>query len=96
MFSGNVSELTAKEIEEVFKGVPNFSKEEDTLINIITGCNIASSRREAREFINNGAISVNGNVIKDENYLVDKNCAIEGKYIVIRRGKKKYSLITLI
>lgn len=96
LFSGNVSELTAKEIEEVFKGVPNFSKEEDTLINIITGCNIASSRREAREFINNGAISVNGNVIKDENYLVDKNCAIEGKYIVIRRGKKKYSLITLI
>ncbi len=96
LFSGNVSELTAKEIEEVFKGVPNFSKEEDTLINIITSCNIASSRREAREFINNGAISVNGNVIKDENYLVDKNCAIEGKYIVIRRGKKKYSLITLI
>lgn len=96
LFSGNVSELTAKEIEEVFKGVPNFSKEEDTLINIITGCNIASSRREAREFINNGAISVNGNVIKDENYLVDKNCAIDGKYIVIRRGKKKYSLITLI
>lgn len=96
LFSGNVSELTAKEIEEVFKGVPNFSKEEATLINIITGCNIASSRREAREFINNGAISVNGNVIKDENYLVDKNCAIEGKYIVIRRGKKKYSLITLI
>ena len=96
LFSGNVSELTAKEIEEVFKGVPNFSKEEDTLINIITSCNIAASRREAREFINNGAISVNGNVIKDENYLVDKNCAIEGKYIVIRRGKKKYSLITLI
>ncbi len=96
LFSGNVSELTAKEIEEVFKGVPNFSKEEDTLINIITSCNIASSRRETREFINNGAISVNGNVIKDENYLVDKNCAIEGKYIVIRRGKKKYSLITLI
>ncbi len=93
LFSGNVNELTSKEIEICFKGVANFDISGDiTLLDLLTTNNICSSRREAREFLNNGAISVNGNIVKDENMIINKECAIDEKIIVIRRGKKKYYL----
>lgn len=96
LFSGDIKELTSKEIEEVFKGVPTYETEPGkTLIDILVESHAASSKREAREFISNGAISINGDVVKDENYLIDNSKAIDDKYIAIRRGKKKYYLIIL-
>lgn len=96
LFSGDIKELTSKEIEEVFKGVPTDETEPGkTLIDILVESHAASSKREAREFINNGAISINGDVVKDENCLIDNSKAIDDKYIAIRRGKKKYYLIIL-
>lgn len=96
LFNGDIKELTSKEIEEVFKGVPTYETEPGkTLIDVLVESHVASSKREAREFINNGAISINGDVVKEENYLIDKSVAIDDKYIAIRRGKKKYYLIIL-
>lgn len=96
LFSGDIKELTSKEIEEVFKGVPTYETEPGkTLIDILVESHAASSKREAREFINNGAISINGDVVKDENCLIDNSKVIDDKYIAIRRGKKKYYLIIL-
>lgn len=96
LFSGDIKELTSKEIEEVFKGVPTYETEPGkTLIDVLVESHAASSKREAREFINNGAITINGDVVKDENYLIDNSKAIDDKYIAIRRGKKKYYLIIL-
>ena len=96
LFNGDIKELTSKEIEEVFKGVPTYETEPGkTLIDILVESHAASSKREAREFINNGAISINGDVVKDENCLIDNSKAIDDKYIAIRRGKKKYYLIIL-
>ena len=96
LFSGDIKELTSKEIEEVFKGVPTYETEPGkTLIDVLAESHAASSKREAREFINNGAISINGDVVKDENCLIDNSKAIDDKYIAIRRGKKKYYLIIL-
>jgi len=48
----------------------------------------ASSKREAREFIGNGAISVNGEKITDINTVIDNNMFIEDTYIIVKRGKK--------
>jgi len=93
LFSGNVSDLSASEIEICFKGVPSFDiTEEITLIDTLVNNGIASSRREAREFLNANAISINGNIVSDENMIINKNIAIDSKVIVIRRGKKKYYL----
>ena len=93
LFSGNVSDLGASEIEICFKGVPNFEITEDiTLIDMLVNNNIASSRREAREFLNGNAISINGNIVIDENSIINKEIAIDNKVIVVRRGKKKYFL----
>lgn len=93
LFSGNVSKLNSKEIEICFKGVPSFEIDEGiTLLDLLVNNNICSSRREAREFLSNNAITINGEVVNDETIIVDKEMAIDKKVIVIRRGKKKYYL----
>ena len=93
LFSGNVSKLNSKEIEICFKGVPSFEIDEGvTLLDLLVNNNICSSRREAREFLSNNAMTINGEVVNDETIIIDKEVAIDKKVIVIRRGKKKYYL----
>ena len=53
---------------------------------------MASSKREAREFIKNNAVQINGETVNDETKLITKDMALEGKVIIFRRGKKKYFL----
>ena len=93
LFSGDIKELNAKEIEDGFKDVPSFEiKEELTLIDMLVNNNICQSRREAREFLTAGSITINGEKVSDENMMITKDNAIENKFIVVRRGKKKYYL----
>ena len=92
LFSGNIKELSLSEIEEGFKDVPNFEFKECSLIDLLVNNKIASSRREAREFLNAGSITLNGEKVSDETMAINSNLAIENKIIVIRRGKKKYYL----
>ena len=88
LFSGNVANLTDEEIEEAFKGFNKIKLEEIPLVELLVNNKIASSKREAREFINNNAITINGQIINDESYIINNN----RKYNIIRRGKKKYYL----
>ena len=93
LFSGNIKSLKLDEILIGFKDVPSFEiKEELTLIDLLVNNNICSSKREAREFINSGAILINDEKINDENQIITKESAIENKILIIRRGKKKYYL----
>lgn len=57
----------------VFKGMPTIETKEDTIINIMTNNDIASSKREAREFLSNNAITLDGEIINDENYIITNN-----------------------
>ena len=94
LFTGNVKELSIKDIEVGLKGVPNFEIEEGTaLIDVLVNNGIASSRREAREFLTAGSISLNGDKVTDENMPVTKDLAIEGQIIVVKRGKKKNYIV---
>ncbi len=88
LFTGKVANLTDKEIATVFKGVPTFAYQNIPLIELLVENKITSSKREAREFLKANAITVNGEVIQDENYILE-----DKKYNIIRRGKKKYFLI---
>ncbi len=93
LFSGNIKELTAKEIEMGFNDLPALSGRDISLVDALIELKLASSKREAREFIRNGAVSVNGDKLTDETIVLNKDMAIENKFIVIRRGKKLYALI---
>jgi tyrosyl-tRNA synthetase len=95
LFSGSVSELTAEEIEQGFKDVPSFEYEgeEVPLVELLVMAKIVPSKRQAREDITNGAIYINGDRIQDVNAVITKENRIEGRFTIIRRGKKKYYLI---
>ena len=94
LFKGNISNFTVKDIEICFKGLPvTVIEGEMNLVDALLLTNACSSKREAREFINNGAISINGNVVKELDYCVSRENAIGGEYTVVRRGKKNYYLI---
>ena len=93
LFSGNIKSLTASEIEMGFNDLPSIEGKNQTLVDALIEAKLASSKREAREFIKNGAALVNGDKINDETFVLSKDIAIEGKFIVLRRGKKLYALV---
>ena len=91
LFSGNISDLTASEIEAGFKDVPHFDISADlNIVDFLVNNKICSSKREAREFLSANSISLNGEKITDENLIVTKQIAIDNTFVIIRRGKKKY------
>ena len=95
LFSGEVKNLTKKEIEQAFKDVPSYyaDSKDYALIDLLVESKICPSKRQAREDITNGAIYLNGERITDLNYIVDEAVKIESCYTIIRRGKKKYTMI---
>lgn len=93
LFSGNIKALTAKEIEMGFNDLPSIIGREMTVVDALIEVKLASSKREAREFIRNGAVSINGEKQTDEGFILNQQIAIENKFIVLRRGKKLYALI---
>ena len=90
LFAGQIKEVPVKDLRAGFKNVPHFEIEEDNLVNVLVSTKICSSKREANEFIANGAISVNGDIVKDSAFMIDKTVAIDNEIVIIRRGKKKY------
>ncbi len=96
LFAGDFKGLAVSDILTGMKGVPTFKyTEELPLVDVLVNNGMASSKREAREFIKNNAVSINGEVANDETMIVKKDMALEGKVIIFRRGKKKYYLAEL-
>ena len=96
LFSGNVKELSAEDIKQGFKDVPSYAPaadEELALVDVLVNAKISPSKRQAREDIANGAISINGDKVTDVAYVLSSEDRIEDQFTVIRRGKKKYTLI---
>lgn len=90
LFSGNVKSLSKEEILMGFKDVPSFDIKVGTkLIDMLIDNNICQSKREAREFLNAGSISINDEKVNDENMIITNELAIENEVLVIKRGKKK-------
>ncbi len=95
LFAGEIKQIPTKDLRVGLKDVPHYNIEKNTLVNVLALTKICSSKREANEFIANGAISVNGEIIKDSQFEINSDIAIDGDIIVIRRGKKKYYFCTL-
>ncbi|MEQ6377822.1 tyrosine--tRNA ligase [Bacillaceae bacterium S4-13-56] len=95
LFSGNLADLTASDIRVGFKDVPSVKIEDSemNLVDLLVESKIVSSKRQAREDIQNGAIYINGERNQDFQHVWNDGDRIEGMYTIIRRGKKKYFLI---
>lgn len=97
LFTGDIQALTGDQIRQGLKEMPQLeSTGEATNLPVwLVDTGILASRREARELVANGAIRINGQQIKDIDYNISVEDAIDGQYIVVRRGKKHYFLVTL-
>lgn len=93
LFSDKIWNLSSEEIISSIKDVPRFEVEDNTnLIDLLVNEKIVSSKREAREMITGNAISINGKKEINLEKVITKNDAIEGKVLLIKKGKKNYFL----
>ena len=91
LFSDRIWELSSDEIMANIKDIPEFHvNENDLLIDVLVNNKVVSSKREAREMIMAGAISVNNKKETDLDKKLQKNDAIENKILLIKKGKKNY------
>ncbi|PTK88212.1 tyrosine--tRNA ligase [Staphylococcus gallinarum] len=95
LFSGDLQSLSAKELKEGFKDVPQVTLSNTTtnIVDAIVEAGISSSKRQAREDVNNGAIYINGIRQQDTAYELTVADKIENEFTIIRRGKKKYFMV---
>ncbi|HEM5195790.1 TPA: tyrosine--tRNA ligase [Streptococcus suis] len=97
LFAGNIKNLSAKELKQGLCNVPNYAVQAEDNLNIVellVTSGIVNSKRQAREDVANGAIYVNGERVQDLDYTLSDSDKIDGELTVIRRGKKKYSVLT--
>ncbi|MFI3065284.1 tyrosine--tRNA ligase [Streptococcus suis] len=97
LFAGNIKNLSAKELKQGLSNVPNYAVQAEDNLNIVellVTSGIVNSKRQAREDVANGAIYVNGERVQDLDYTLFDSDKIDGELTVIRRGKKKYSVLT--
>ena len=97
LFAGNIKNLSVKELKQGLRGVPNYQVKADDNLNIVellVTAGVVNSKRQAREDIQNGAIYINGERIQDLDYRLTDADKLENELTVIRRGKKKYFVLT--
>jgi tyrosyl-tRNA synthetase len=102
LFGGDMTGLSANEIKDIFDDVPSsdFSLSElgkgKTLITDFLALNqITSSKAEAKRLIENGGIYLNNQKVSETTLIISEDFSIEGKYLVVRKGKKNYHLVNL-
>ncbi|MGF2144838.1 tyrosine--tRNA ligase [Vagococcus fluvialis] len=96
LFSGDVKQLTAHQIEDGFKNMPNVTakKEATNIVDWLVETAIEPSKRQAREDVENGAISINGDKVTDTSIEINPASAINETFMIVRKGKKNYTLVT--
>ena len=91
LFKGNFAELSTEELEEAFKGneVKNIELNKN-IVDILVDMGVASSKREAREFVLGNSIEINGEKINNLETMIDESHLTDSAYLIIKRGKKNY------
>ena len=93
LFSGDIKKIPSNQIGKIFSKVDHIDiTQEKNIVDFLADNKICSSKREAREFVNAGSITLNGEKVTDLETLISKDIALDNKYVVIRKGKKKYFL----
>ncbi|CVY35797.1 tyrosine--tRNA ligase [Staphylococcus hominis] len=95
LFKGDLKSLSIKDIKAGFKEVPQVevSKATTNIIDVLIESGIASSKRQAREDVNNGAIYINGEREQSVDYNLTDEDKFDNEFTIIRRGKKKYFMV---
>lgn len=94
LFTDSFQDLSEKELAQLTDGLVLVQGEgEVNILDALINLKLASSKREAREFVNNGAVKVNGEKVTDLNKNISKGDALDGGYIFVKRGKRNYAVL---
>ncbi|MGL5021032.1 MAG: S4 domain-containing protein, partial [Mycoplasmatales bacterium] len=97
LFTGDISNLTIEEIENNFTDIKQYQLDDNlNILDALIMVQLASSKREAREFVSAGSITIASEKITDLDYIVSSEVAIGGKYLMIKRGKKKIHFVKVV
>jgi len=96
LFSGQIKDLSESELKEAFKGAPKseIKKMDINTVDLLVETTLSPSKRQARQDLESGAISINGELVKDLEKIIKEEDLLFGKYLVLRRGKKNYHLVS--
>jgi tyrosyl-tRNA synthetase len=98
LFSGDVAGLTERELDVAFQGAPRTeltAAEAVPVVDLLVKAGLAESKRAGRELIGAGAVQVNGRRVENPAATVSRDGALHGRFLVLRKGKKSYHLVTL-
>ena len=94
LFTDSFQDLSEKELVQLTDGLVLVQGEgEVNILDALINLKLASSKREAREFVNNGAVKVNGEKVTDLNKNISQGDALDGGYIFVKRGKRNYAVL---
>ena len=102
LFGGSIDGLGAAEISDIFAEVSSTEisgHEMDggkSIVEVLAESGVASGKKDAKRSIDGGGIYVNNIKSTGTDQTLSRADAIEGKFIVLRKGKKKYHLIKII
>ncbi|MFV0382212.1 MAG: tyrosine--tRNA ligase [Breznakia sp.] len=93
-FKGNILDLDEVELQDALKGMPQVDVLDNrNIIDVLVDANIASSKREAREWVKAGSIFVNAVKVTDCEFIVSKNKAILDDLTLLKKGKRNYFVV---
>jgi tyrosyl-tRNA synthetase len=94
MFQGSIADLSEHELEQAFGKMPTVDvpAEEKNVVDFLVDAQIIKSKRQAREDVNHGAITINGIKVGGVDEIVKPHKNSNGKFIIVRKGKKNYTL----
>lgn len=103
LFGGDISGLSAAEISDIFSDVPSCELPKTQLegaglpvADLLVAAGVAKSKGEARRSLQEGGIYINNNRVSGENPPAGLGDMLEGQFIVLRKGKKNYTLVKVI
>ena len=100
LFGGEIADLSASEVLDIFADVPSsdiprasFAGDGMPLVDLVIACGFAPSKGAARRLIEAGGIYVNNRRVADVQAAIDLSALIEGQYLVLRKGAREYHLV---
>ncbi len=103
LFGGDLDGLDAADIQDIFADVPSSELPKSALdgegfsvVDLLADAGLAQSKGDARRTIQGGGVYLNSQRIEDVGQMVTSTNLFEGKFLVLRKGRKKYHLVKVI
>jgi tyrosyl-tRNA synthetase len=103
LFGGEIEDLSANDLLDIFAEVPSniiprdtFERDGLSLVDLVIACGFATSKGAARRLIEDGGIYINNRRVSDVQATIGLSSLIEGQYLVLRKGARKYHLLKVV